>query len=110
GQLSLLAPVVVLGGIYMGIFTPTESAIVAVVYGIIVGLIYKELTIEGVVDSIKVTVVTTGTLAIIWAAASSYSYVLTLSGITQQVAGAIIGISDNPLIIMIMISALVILL
>ena len=41
GFLSLLAPVIILGGIYLGVFTPTESAVIAVVYGIIVGFVYS---------------------------------------------------------------------
>lgn len=110
GSLSLLAPVIVLGGIYLGIFTPTESAAVAVAYGIIVGFIYRELSFKKLVHCVKTTVITTGTLAIIWAAASSYSYALTLSGITQGIAGAITGVSDNPAVILFLISALVVVL
>src|SRR5690606_15268042 len=110
GILSLMAPVIVLGGIYLGIFTPTESAAVAVAYGIAVGFIYKELTFRDILDCIKISVITTGTLAIIWAAPSSYSYALTLSGITQHVAAAITQVSDNPMVILLLISVLVVVL
>lgn len=110
GILSLLAPVLILGGIYLGIFTPTESAVVAVAYGIIVGAIYRELTVSAVIECVKVTVITTGALAIIWAAASSYAYVLTLSGITQQLAALMLNVSENPIIILLLISLLVVVL
>jgi C4-dicarboxylate transporter, DctM subunit len=110
GFLSLLAPVFILGGIYLGIFTPTESAVMAVVYGIIIGLIYRELTLHDIAEAIQSTVVTTGTLAIIWAAASSYSYVLTLSGITQGIAASIVSVSTDPIIVLLMISVLVVVL
>ena len=68
-----MAPVLILGGIYMGVFTPTESAVVAVFYGLAVGLFYRELDWEGFWECVRATVTTTGTLAIIWAAAASYS-------------------------------------
>ncbi|MCY4496236.1 MAG: TRAP transporter large permease [Rhodospirillaceae bacterium] len=110
GFLSLLAPVIILGGIYLGVFTPTESAVIAVVYGIIVGFVYRELTLRDIAEAIRSTVVTTGTLAIIWAAAASYSYVLTLSGITQNIALAITGVSTEPFIVLTMISVLVVVL
>lgn len=110
GVLSLLAPVFILGGIYLGVFTPTESAVMAVAYGIVIGLIYRELSLQDVVDSIESTVVTTGTLAIIWAAASSYSYVLTLSGITQNIAASITAVSNDPIVVLLIISVFVVVL
>ena len=108
--LSLLAPVFILGGIYLGIFTPTESAVMAVVYGIVIGLIYRELTLREIAGALHSTVITTGTLAIIWAAASSYSYVLTLSGITQNIAMSIASVSTDPFVVLLMISVMVVVL
>lgn len=110
GFWSLMAPVVILGGIYLGIFTPTESAVVAVVYGTAVGFIYRELNIKDLAEALKKAVVVTGSLAILWAAAASYSYALTLSGITQSVAQSIIGISGDPIVILALISVLVVVL
>jgi hypothetical protein len=64
---ALLIPVIILGGIYGGIFTPTEAAAVAVAYSIIAGaLIYKELTLEKLLDVISNSAVTNGTILLVW--------------------------------------------
>jgi C4-dicarboxylate transporter DctM subunit len=110
GFLSLMAPVVILGGIYLGIFTPTESAVIAVVYGTIIGFIYRELNFADLSEAVKMAVIVTGSLAILWAAAASYSYALTLSGLTQSVAQSIINVSSDPIVILLLISVLVIVL
>lgn len=110
GFLSLMAPVVILGGIYLGIFTPTESAVIAVFYGTAIGFIYRELNFRDLSEAVKRAVVVTGSLSILWAAAASYSYALTLSGITQSVAQSIIGVSGNPIVILMLISILVVVL
>ncbi len=110
GFFSLMAPVMILGGIYMGIFTPTESAVIAVFYGLGVGILYKELDWEGFWDCVRGTVVTTGTLAIIWAAAASYSYILTLSNIAQNAVIAFQSISSDPVIVVLLLSIIVLIL
>lgn len=110
GFFSLMAPVLILGGIYMGIFTPTESAVVAVFYGLVVGIFYRELDWEGFWICVRDTIVTTGTLAIIWAAAASYSYILTISNIAQNTVIAFQDISSNPIIVVLLLSAIVVVL
>lgn len=110
GFLSLMAPVVILGGIYLGIFTPTESAVIAVVYGVLIGCFYRELGLADLFEAGKRAVLVTGALAILWAAAASYSYALTVSGITQSVAQSIIGISDSHFVILVLISFVVVVL
>lgn len=110
GFFSLMAPVLILGGIYMGIFTPTESAVVAVFYGLAVGLFYRELDWEGFWECVRATVATTGTLAIIWAAAASYSYILTISNVAQNTVIAFQGISSSPIVVVLLLSAIVVVL
>lgn len=110
GFFSLLAPLIILGGIYMGIFTPTESAVVAVFYGFAVGLFYKEMNWKNFWECVHATVVTTGTLAIIWAAAASYSYILTISNIAQNTVLAFQAVSDNAIIVVLLLSAIVLVL
>ncbi len=110
GFFSLMAPILILGGIYMGIFTPTESAAIAVFYGLIVGIFYRELDWEGFWTCVRDTIVTTGTLAIIWAAAASYSYILTISNIAQNTVVAFQGISNNPIIVVLLLSVIVLVL
>jgi len=110
GFWSLMAPVIILGGIYLGIFTPTESAVVAVFYGFIVGILYKELNWNSFWECVKATIITTGSLAIIWAAAASYSYVLTISGIAQTTVAYFLSISSNPIVIVLLLSLIVLVL
>lgn len=110
GFFSLMAPVLILGGIYMGIFTPTESAVIAVFYGLSVGILYKELDWNGFWDCVRATVITTGTLAIIWASAASYSYILTISNIAQNTVIAFKGISSDPVIVVLLLSAIILVL
>lgn len=110
GFFSLMAPVLILGGIYMGIFTPTESAVIAVFYGLGVGILYKELDWDGFWECVHATVITTGTLAIIWASAASYSYILTISNIAQNTVIAFQGISSDPVIVVLLLSAIILVL
>lgn len=110
GFLSLLAPLIILGGIYLGIFTPTESAVVAVFYGLAVGLFYHEMDWDSFWSCVHATVITTGTLAIIWGAAASYSYILTISNIAQNTVAAFHNVSSNPIIIVLLLSVIIVVL
>jgi C4-dicarboxylate transporter DctM subunit len=108
---SLMAPVIILGGIYGGLFTPTESAAVAVVYGLIVGIfIYRELSVRDLLSSLEASAKLTGALAIIWVSASAFGNVVALNNIPQMVASYILGKTQNPLAILVIISLLLVLL
>lgn len=88
---GLLMPVIILGGIYGGIFTPTEAAAVSVVYGLFVGMfIYKEVSLKDMWDIIIDSAKTTGGIMIIVACASLFSFVCTKFGIAQA-ASALLG-------------------
>jgi len=110
GFWSLMAPVMILGGIYLGVFTPTESAVIAVFYGIIVGILYKELNWSNFWECVKATIITTGSLAIIWAAAASYSYVLTISGIAELTVSSFQSMTSSPIITVLLLSLIVLVL
>ena len=102
---GLLMPVIILGGIYGGIFTPTEAAAVSVVYGIIVGMfIYREVSLKDLfwilVDSAK----TTGGIMLIIASASLFSYCCTLFGISQATQQLLANVSANKYIFLIIIN------
>lgn len=92
---GLLMPVIILGGIYGGIFTPTEAAAVSVIYGLFVGIfIYKQIRLEELYTLLLDSVSTTATVMFITAAASLFAYVLTrarldvaISTALQQVTG-----------------------
>lgn len=102
---GFLSPVIVLGGIYTGIFTPTEAASVAVVYSFIVSaFIYKELTVEKVRDALFSTGKTTGIILLIIMNAGVFSWVLTQQGIAAQLTELALGLTTNKYIMLIVIN------
>jgi C4-dicarboxylate transporter DctM subunit len=94
-------PVMILGGIYTGIFSPVEAAAVACVYALIVSsLIYHELTLSGLWDALKQTVETTTIIFGLIAAASFLSVALAYTRIPQQITETILALGVNPLLFM----------
>lgn len=105
--LALLMPVIILGGIYGGVFTPTEAAVVAVVYGFIIGFfVYKELKLKHLKDILTNTVVSTAMIMFIIATASVFGWLLASEQIPQVVANAILSLSRNPIVILALINIL----
>ena len=103
--LALLMPVIILGGIYGGIFTPTEAAGVAVAYAFIVGVfIYKEIKIKELLKIFINSAITTSTIMFIIASAGLFGWVLTREGVPQDVATFLIGISDNPIVFLLVVN------
>lgn len=103
--LALLNPVIILGGIYGGLFTPTEAATVAVLYGFIVGrFIYKELTWKNCYEKLVSSAITTGTILIIVGTTSTMGKVFTLEKIPSMIADGILGFSDNPVVVLLIIN------
>ena len=91
-----MMPVIILGGIYGGFFTPTEAAAVAAVYGILVGLfIYRSINLKDVWELLKDSVSQTAVVMIIVGAASLFAYVLTVSGIAAEASSALVSISGG---------------
>lgn len=83
---ALLLPVIIIGGIYGGVFTPTEAAAVAVIYALAVGLfIYKELRIKDLPAIFRVSVLSTGAVMLIIAAAGLFSFLVSLSGLPRLI-------------------------
>ncbi len=98
---GLLMPLIILGGIYGGIFTPTEAAAVASVYGMIVGfLIYRELNLKNFYQCIKDSVVSSAMIMLIVAAATAFSYVLTRQQIPNQLAVMLTSVTDSHAVFM----------
>lgn len=88
---SLLVPVIILGGIYSGFFSPTEAAGVTVVYALIVGLfIYKEISLKDLYKVCMSSAVTSAQVLVLVASAQVLGWVLTRQQIPQQVAGFIV--------------------
>ena len=93
---GFLMPVIILGGIYGGIFTPTEAAAVSVVYGLFVGMvIYREVSIHDMFDILVDSAKTTGGIMLIVASASLFSFVCTKFGIADAASSLLGSIAHN---------------
>jgi len=102
---AILSPVIILGGIYSGFFTPTEAAVVSVVYSFIVGVfIYKELDLKGAYKSFKDAIVVNGATTFMVGLSTAFAAYLTIEQIPNMIANAIVGITDNGVIIMLLIN------
>ena len=101
---GLMTPVVILGGIYSGIFTPTEAAIVATVYALLVGgLVYRTLSLRLLYDSLVAASASSAVVMLVVAYASLFGWVVTVDDLVGQYSSALLAISDNPWIILIVI-------
>ncbi|MCG3267924.1 TRAP transporter large permease [Yoonia sp. I 8.24] len=105
--LALIMPLIILGGIYGGIFTPTESAAIACLYGLIVGLfIYRSITLKSLGPIFVNTAISSAVVMYLMGTANAFSYIITAEQLPQAVAMSILEISSNPTLIMFMILAL----
>jgi tripartite ATP-independent transporter DctM subunit len=101
----LLTPAILIGGIWMGVFTPTEAAAVAVVYAIFLGLIlYREITLKDLVRVLRDALDDAAIILFIIAAASLYGWLLARYRIPVTLAEAILSFTRNPLMILIIIN------
>lgn len=102
---ALLAPVIILGGIYGGIFTPTEAAIVAVNYATFVGVVvYRKLTFPLFYRAVLHAVVVGGTVTIIVGLAGAFGRILTQNEIPQILSQQVLAISDNWFLVLMVIN------
>ncbi len=102
---ALLAPVIILGGIYGGIFTPTEAAVVAVVYGFIIGaFVYKELKFNQIYQALYKTAITVGSVMIIIGVATTFGRLLTMYQIPYKMAMFLSNLSSNKYVILMFIN------
>jgi len=107
GIWALLTPFIILGGIYGGIFTPTEAAAVSLVYAILVGVfIYKEIKFKDLPRYIYNAAALNAPILIIVALSSVFGRILTFEGIPAMVADLMLGITENPWILLILINIL----
>lgn len=107
GKWALAAPVVILGGIYGGIFTPTEAAAVGVLYAFLVGVfIHREIKWKDLGSIVLKSMETTTIVCIIIAAASAFGWLIAIEQVPTKMANAILSVSDNPVVILMMINLL----
>lgn len=102
---ALLMPVIVLGGIYGGVFTPTEAAVIAVFYALIVGtLVYGELRLRDVPKIFRQAAVTSAVVMVIVSFTAILAYVLALLRAPDIILAALRGISDNPMVFLLLVN------
>lgn len=103
--LSLLTPIIIVGGILAGLFTPTEAAIAACAYALVLGgVIYRNLAWKKIKEISLDTIETTAIVMFIVAAASIFSWILTSSRVTEMVAEAILGQTQNVVLVLLLIN------
>ena len=100
GFFALMAPVILLGGIMSGIVTATETGIIVVVYSLVVGLIYRELTLQGVWKAIYSTIISTSVILLMVGFGYAVGWVLTIEKIPQALTTAMLGVTDNKYIML----------
>lgn len=109
GFSALMMPVIIIGGTLSGVFTPTESAAVAVLYGIIIGFfVYRNIKVPQFYDSLKRVGVQSMNNMFILAAAACFSWVLTMTKAADVLVNLMLGISTNKYVVTLMILALLI--
>ncbi|MCL3780736.1 TRAP transporter large permease subunit [Prolixibacteraceae bacterium JC049] len=101
---SLLLLVIVIGGIIAGVFTATEASAVAVLYCLILSMIYKEVKISDLPDIILKTTGTTAIVLLLVATSMGLSWVMSFENIPQTVSDGLLTVSDNPFVILLIIN------
>lgn len=106
---ALLVPVIILGGIYGGIFTPTEAGGVAVLYAILVGVfVYRDIRLVDLPKIFAHSAKTSGQILILVVMAGGFGRLLTIAQVPNDLATAISGISSDPLVVLLLINLLLI--
>ncbi len=109
--IPILMPIIILGGILGGVFTPTEAAAVAVLYAVIIGFfVYRNLKLKDIPDLLYEMVKNNGSVFIILASAAILGWILSMEQIPELVGAAILNISENPYIVMLIINAILLIL
>ncbi|NIM43205.1 MAG: TRAP transporter large permease subunit [Hydrogenophaga sp.] len=98
---ALFMPVIIIGGLRLGIFTPTEAAVVAAVYALVVAMfVYRELTVAGLYRVFVDAGRTTGVVMFLCGAATAASYMITLADLPNELAGVMGPLLQNPMLFM----------
>lgn len=104
-KLAFLVPIIILGGIYGGLMTPTEAAAVAVAYGLIIGVfVYKDLNLKSLYRQLAKAGVTSSIIILIIVMASIFGRLITLEQVAETVANFVLGISENKIVILLLLN------
>ena len=107
---ALLAPVLLIGGLMSGYFGPTEVAGVTVAYALFIGFfLYRTLTFSAVLKSLRETVEATGSILFIVSTAALFAWVLTMDRVPMIVSSFLLGLTDDPLMLLLLVNILLLL-
>ncbi|MFC3338400.1 TRAP transporter large permease [Paracandidimonas soli] len=105
--LALMMPVIILGGIYGGLFTATEASCIAVLYGLFLGMfVYKEITLKNLLGIFARAAVMSSIILLIVAFAAVFAYLLTINQVPQRVAAALGSITTSPIVFLLLVNAM----
>ncbi|MCE7029462.1 TRAP transporter large permease [Jiella avicenniae] len=108
---ALMMPVIILGGILFGVFTVTEASAVAVVYALFVGVVvHRELDFKSIMQAVRSSIETTAVVMIIIGSASLFAWILAYDEVPQRVAAAIGDFTQNPIVFLLLVNALLLVL
>jgi tripartite ATP-independent transporter DctM subunit len=102
----LLAPAIIIGGIFTGVFTPTEAAVVASIYALILGICYRELNLANLRRILLETVITTSIVVFILAGSSVGGWLVALEQVPQTIVAFFRALTDNPFVVLLFINVL----
>ncbi|MBN9671968.1 TRAP transporter large permease [Roseibium aggregatum] len=102
--LPLLMPVIILSGIYGGVFTPTEAAIVAVLYGILVGAFYRELTLASLWRAFYKAVLSSAVVMFIMNAAGVFAWLITINQVPQSISAHMAEFAGGPIVYLLLVN------
>lgn len=101
---ALLVPVIILGGIYSGVFSPTEASVVACVYALIVGIfVYKELSFKDL-GGVFIRAFKSSNFIVIISFSTAFAKLLTIEGVTTSIADGVLSVTSNKIIVLILIN------
>ncbi len=107
--LPLCLPILIIGGIRIGVITPTEAGTVAIVYALLLGVIYREISLKNVMTGLKESVATTASIMLIVGGASAFAWVLTRERIPQQLTAFITNNISNKYVFLLIVIVFLIL-
>jgi len=107
---ALIVPVIILGGIYSGVFTPTEAGAVAVVYAMLIGIfVYGDISFADLPKIFAGSALTSGTILILVIMATAFGRLITLEQVPADLATWLTNVSDNPIVVLLLINLVLLL-
>ncbi|OOF63433.1 TRAP transporter large permease subunit [Rodentibacter pneumotropicus] len=104
---AILTPILIIGGIFSGLFSPTESAVVAAAYSVIIGkFVYKELTLKTLFNSCVEAMAITGVVALMIMTVTFFGDMIAREQVAMRIADVFVAVADSPLMVLVMINAL----